>query len=111
MTYVKRNAKGDIVALLNEASEEGLEVLAWNHPEIIRFLEQSSEADETMAFLRQSDLDLVRVVEDLIELLVDKNVIMFTELPEEAQRKVSERNRLRQLRSGALDLLDDDTLF
>ena len=108
MTYVKRNAEGDIVALLNEASEEGLEVLAWNHPEVIRFLQQSSQADETMAFLRQSDLDLVRVVEDLIELLVDKNVIMFTELPEPAQQKLLGRKRARENLTESSGLMVDE---
>jgi len=96
MTYAKRNTEGHIVALFNEESEEGLEQLSWNEPEVIRFLAQSSQDNETLTFLQQSDLDLVRVVEDLIELLVDKSLIMFTELPQPAQQKLLGRKRARE---------------
>ena len=96
MTYVKRNAGGQIAALFSEKSEEGLEELSWNDPEVIRFLAQPKQANETLTFLQQSDLDLVRVVEDLIELLVDKNIIMFTELPDAAQHKLLGRKHARE---------------
>ena len=108
MTYAKRNAEGDIVALLNEASEEGLEELTWNDPEVFRFLSQSGQPSETLTFLQQSDLDLVRVVEDLIELLVDKNIIMFTDLPEAAQQKLLGRKRARENLNENTGLMIDE---
>ena len=96
MAYAKRNAAGDIIGLFNEESEEGLEQLSWKEPDVLRFLAQSSQDNETLTFLQQSDLDLVRVVEDLIELLVDKSIIMFTELPQPAQQKLLGRKRARE---------------
>ena len=45
--------------------------------------------------LEASDLDLIRVVEDLIAVLVDKGVIMMTDLPKAAQDKIASRGALR----------------
>ena len=44
----------------------------------------------------QSDLELVRVVEDLVEVLIDKGVFMFNELPGGAQRKLNTRRGRRK---------------
>ena len=61
---------------------------------------------EGLAALRASDLEVVRVLEDLIQVLIEKGVIQFTELPEPAQKKLLQRKRLR--RSSDLTLFDDD---
>jgi hypothetical protein len=47
-------------------------------------------------------------LEDLLDVLMAKGVLMFTDLPLEAQAKVMER---RALRGGedALDLLDEES--
>lgn len=112
MTYAKRNAAGHIDALFNEESEEGLEQLSWTDPEVIRFLTQSSQNNETLTFLQQSDLDLVRVVEDLVELLVDKNIIMFTELPQPAQQKLLGRKRARKnLNENSALMVDENEIL
>jgi hypothetical protein len=47
---------------------------------------------------------LVRVLEDLIDLLITRDVIRFTDLPLPAQEKLMERRSMRQS-LGALDLL------
>jgi hypothetical protein len=48
------------------------------------------------------------VIEDLLELLVQKGIILFTELPDSAQRKVLARQQLRSQLLESLDLLSDD---
>jgi len=50
----------------------------------------------------------VRVLEDLIEMLTAKGIILFTELPESAQQKILLRKRLRKDRTNSLDLLGED---
>ncbi len=45
--------------------------------------------------LEASDLDFIRVVEDLIAVLVDKGLIMMTDLPKAAQDKIASRGALR----------------
>ena len=47
------------------------------------------------AFLRRLDVDLMRVPEDVIDLLVARGVFRFTDLPESAQRKLMFRKTPR----------------
>jgi hypothetical protein len=51
----------------------------------------------------ESDLALARVIEDLIEVLIDKKLIMFTDFPKGAQRKLLDRRGLRK----EFDLVED----
>ena len=55
------------------------------------------------------DNAIVRVLEDLVDLLIDKKLILFTELPAAAQEKLSGRKRIRQ-QLGSGDLMVDDVL-
>lgn len=108
MTAVMRDPAGRIIAVsARNASDASLpgdwEPIADDAPELIRFLDQEVSVD---AFA-QSDSNLIRVLEDLIDLLIDRGVIVFTDLPIEAQRKLSERqSRRTQLRK--VSLVDDD---
>ena len=45
--------------------------------------------------LAETDLEFVRVLEDLIATLIEKRVILLTDLPVAAQRKLSARAGLR----------------
>jgi hypothetical protein len=45
---------------------------------------------------QRSDRDLIRVLEDLIELLEDKSLIDLHELPEDARHKIAHRRELRR---------------
>ena len=62
--------------------------------------------------LHRSDLGVARVTEDLIYLLIQKNVILFTELPEIVQKKLLSREELRDKLSGPSmsPISEDDTL-
>ena len=52
-----------------------------------------------------SDSELARVVEDLIGVLIEKELIMFTELPEAAQHKLADRANLRVNLGGSGGLM------
>mgnify|MGYP000583065169 CR=1 FL=1 len=59
--------------------------------------------------LKGSDAEIARVTEDLIYLLIKKNVILFTELPEMVQEKLLSREKLRsQLNSPLPSILSSD---
>ena len=59
--------------------------------------------------LQRSDTDIARVTEDLIYLLVQKNIILFTELPDVVQAKLLSREKLRdKLSAQTVPLLSDD---
>lgn len=100
MPYVKRDDQGRITTV-NLESAEGLENVPPNAPELLDFMKRMGLEHST---LQQSDMRLVRVLEDLIDLLIDRDVIRFTDLPLPAQEKLMERRSMRQS-LGALDLL------
>lgn len=103
MPYVKRNASNDVVSVSTEASEECSDWVEDNDPALLGFLGQWADNSA----LDDSDLEFIRVLEDLLDVLMDKGVFLFTELPEEAQAKLLTRQALRAKRRGALDLLED----
>ena len=63
--------------------------------------------------METSDLELIRVLEDLIELLCDKHIISFTELPETAQQKLGMRKQVRKNMGSFTSLIgeDEDGIF
>ncbi|PXX99243.1 tryptophan synthase subunit beta like protein [Halomonas sp. LBP4] len=101
--YIKRDDDGHIELVSREATPDCKEFLASDSPDLLAFL-MEGEARQGEAHFQASDLAFVRVLEDVIELLMDKGVISFTDLPEAAQQKVMERQSLRRRFQG-LDLV------
>lgn len=57
--------------------------------------------------LSQLDADFVRVLEDLIDALLDKGVLRLTDLPPQAMAKLQRRKSARQRLQNSLDLIED----
>ena len=55
--------------------------------------------------LATSDAEMARIAEDLIDVLIAKNVINFTDLPQQAQHKLLNRQSLRERLSALTDLV------
>jgi len=117
MPYVVRQDDGCISAILKEASVDSEEYLPADHPDIAEFMgADSAEGNESEANIRlalqESDAEIARVTEDLVGLLVKKNLILFTELPEKVQEKLISRENLRTKLSpvGYMIISDDETL-
>lgn len=132
MAYVRRDESGRIVALsdtpVSSAAEDGgqwVEIAA-NDPELLAFLrgilpERATARITTFgaATLNEprehscalgvsaTDASLIRVLEDLIDLLIERGVIRFTDLPPAAQAKLTARRHWRT-DMRRLTLLDDD---
>lgn len=105
MLFVLRNASGNIISLHREPVTGG-EPLPGDHPEVLAFLHMDGSA----AGFGSLDANLVRVLEDLIDVLINRNVIRITDLPPEAQHKLLERKRFREhVRENSLQLLPPDT--
>ena len=100
MPYVTRDKQGHITAV-NLEPGVGREEVPSSSPELLEFVRSAGLEQST---LQQSDMRLVRVLEDLIDLLIDRDVIRFTDLPLPAQEKLMERRSMRQS-LGALNLL------
>lgn len=54
------------------------------------------------------DVAFIRVLEDVIDALIEKGVLRLTDLPEAAQAKLNLRKGLRRRLNDDLNLLDDD---
>ena len=93
MLYVERGNDGRIIALHNTSSPVAQEQKSMIDEEVMEFFNTSDSWKELM---EMSDLATVRILEDLIDLLVRKNIIHFTELPEHAQQRIWERKQLRE---------------
>ncbi len=102
MPYVRRSAEGTITALLNEPTSDAQEFLPGAHPEVAAFI----GADLSSSF-EGLDSAFIRVMEDLIDVLIQKGVLRLTDLPADAQKKLLARKDLRRRIQGALDLLGD----
>ncbi len=111
MPFVKRDADGAIIAVFGEATEDAPDEISADDPALRAFLHGTSGDDAAHLDMLDSDLGMVRVLEDLINLLIDKGVIRITDLPEAAQQKLLERGSLRD-KFGYLQTLfqqgDDD---
>lgn len=103
MPYVQRDESGKIVSVSDKGQYDNQEFLSINHPELLLFLSEGSVADPAKYAFSASDNELVRVIEDLVDLLVEKQIITYTDLPDPARQKLHFRTKLR----GNLESLDN----
>ncbi|MBI1985715.1 MAG: hypothetical protein HYW28_12880 [Rhodospirillales bacterium] len=94
MPFVHKDTDGKILAVYTEPVEGAVEV-APNDPELVAFIHQNIPGVNVDEWV-QSDLGLARVLEDLIQVLIDRKVIMFTDFPPGAQGKLRARRGLRR---------------
>ncbi len=108
MPYAYRDDSGNILAVYQEPVD-GCDEVSADDPALRAFIQNNMPAAGGDDWV-QSDLALARVLEDLIEILIDKKVIMFTDFPEGAQKKLLERRGLRKEFSYVEDLFvgEDD---
>lgn len=110
MPHILRDTNGRIMAVLDRPSSSATEEVPADDPELVSHLQRKGP---TSYFdLLRADLEFIRVIEDLIGALMDKGVLLLTDLPREAQEKLLRRGSLRrQLReSSGLVGEDEDVL-
>lgn len=108
MLYAKVNEEGKIQDVATEQSDDYKLLVAPDEPAVAAILEKkfSSTTADTQEMLSNSDSDMLRIIEDLIDLLTEKRLIRFTELPIPAQKKLLSRKWVRNVHNGF-----DDTLI
>jgi len=97
MPYVRRNALGQIDSL-HRHPDGADEFLPDDHPEVRGFVSAGDPAAAPAApqeHFAALDADFVRVIEDVIDTLILRNVINITDLPAEAQTKLFSRKSFR----------------
>lgn len=107
MPFVRRDAAGRIAGLYRERSDEATEYLASEHPEIVEFADSERGRNEHSSMLH-SDLEMIRVYEDLIDILISKRIVVLTDFPTAAQEKLVKRKRLRSSLSSLTDVLSPE---
>lgn len=103
MPHVQRNTDGRITALTAAAGPTA-EFLPAEHPEVLQFLSAAQDPaapDAAGLALLLEDLKLIRAIEDIIDLLISKNVIIFSELPIAVQQKIMKKRGYREKLFGA----------
>ena len=110
MPFVKRDAAGRVMSLHREQDSQDLQYLPLDHPDVLGFLQPIGERrSQGRGELLKSDLEMIRVYEDLTDILLSKNVVVLTDFPQAAQEKMMRRKRLRSSLSPIADALRGTT--
>jgi hypothetical protein len=99
VVYIKRDKDGQICAIYNQESADNTEEIDIDDPEVVQFLIHCDK-DFQLKFI-QSDLQLIRVLEDVIDILMDKNIITITDFPQPVIDKLLARQAFRKRYAGA----------
>ncbi|SDT24575.1 hypothetical protein SAMN05216421_3261 [Halopseudomonas xinjiangensis] len=91
MVYVQRDADGLLLRVESRPFEGMTDTLAVESAELATWLKTREEIHGRLQALKQTDMDMVRVLEDVVIVLVERGVISFTDLPEAARQKLDER--------------------
>ncbi|AMC35122.1 hypothetical protein [Janthinobacterium sp. B9-8] len=92
MPYISRDSNGHISAVFRDTHATASEFISLNAPELVSFIGAPANTE----LFHSLDSDLIRVIEDVIDALIRKNLILLTDLPPEAQTKILARRNLRQ---------------
>lgn len=108
MVYIKRDTDGHICAVYSQETKGVTEQIDIDHPEFVDFL-MRCDSDLHLKFL-QSDLQLIRVLEDVINILMDKNIITITDFPQPVIDKLLARQAFRKRYTGVagMEYKDDE---
>ena len=93
MPFVSRNASGAIVSLHREDPGDA-EFLGDDHSDVQAFVGNAGAAGPDG--FNRLDADFVRVIEDVIDTLIVRNILNITDLPEQAQAKLFARKSFRE---------------
>ncbi|MBY4675566.1 hypothetical protein [Marinobacterium arenosum] len=96
MLYITRDKEGVIQSISQSKDDRHREEIDPEHPEIISFLDNNNIPLNELGELKSSDSGFIRVLEDVIDILIDRDIIQFTDLPDAAQQKLLDRRELRQ---------------
>ncbi|AUG05334.1 tryptophan synthase subunit beta [Pseudomonas sp. S09G 359] len=107
MFYVQRDQHNALVRVEAQAYAEATETLPADHHEIQAWF-ADDQIENSLKQLKSSDLEMIRVLDDLIHVLTSKGVIRITDLPPAAQAKFLERTQARAALGGLSELINDD---
>ena len=107
MFYVQRDAHGQLIRVEAAGYAEATETLPADNHEVQAWF-ANDVVQNSLKQLKQSDLDMIRVLDDLIQVLTSQGVIRVTDLPPAAQAKLMDRTNAREALGGLNHLINDD---
>ena len=96
MRYVARDKDGQIVAIFDRPHPAAPEMMNEDDPELVAFVTGGKTDEALRSYLQESEGDLLRILEDLINVLIENNLVLLTDFPDHAQRKLMRRQGIRQ---------------
>jgi hypothetical protein len=110
MPYVLRDSSGKIKGIFAEATADASEELGADDADLVRFLVEVGLASPgtIRQLLAESDMRMVRLVDDLIDVLLEKTIIRITDLPPAASQKYLQRQAARKRLQGIQSLIVDE---
>jgi hypothetical protein len=109
MPYVIRDSAGKIAQVIEPSMSVAHESLAEESAELQDYYAGREPGPNTLRMqLVQSDQGMARLVEDLIDLLIARRVIQFTDLPQAAGVKYLQRQGKREKLGAIKNLLEDE---
>lgn len=93
--YIKRDKDNQIIAIAKEPLPDFTEAVDDSFPIFCALLGLNLNEILSQNEHIYSDIKMIRVLDDLIEILISKNIIKLTDLPEVAQQKLVERKKSR----------------
>jgi hypothetical protein len=98
MPYIYRNESGKITKVSTRTLIGG-EIVPYNHPDVVDFLkhhgQDPAQVETALAELRRTDNEMARAIEDVIIVLMKKNLFKMTDLPKPVQDRMSHRIKQR----------------
>ena len=108
MVFVSRNSQQKIIALYSESGDNHDEEMNINSDEVSHFLKNLAQETPNYLDLLQSDLEFIRVIDDLIEVLLKKNIITITDFPKPVLAKMMTRKGIRDQLSPLTEIIHAD---
>ena len=107
MLYVQRDAEGRLIRVEAEPYSQATETLGTHHPEIQGWY-ASQTAESNRQKLKQSDVEMIRVLDDLVQVLVNQGIIRITDLPAADHAKLLDRSQAREVLGGLSQLIEEE---
>ena len=106
MPYIVRDTQGKVVRASARSLVNG-ELVPHSHPDVVEFLkthgQNPKQVEEALSELRRTDGEMARAVEDIIMVLLKKNVLKLSELPKAVQDRMQLRVKMRVIIQDVYD--------
>ncbi len=108
MPFVKRDAKGSIIAVHDRPIDGAAEELPADHPEVKAFRGVLEEAAVLREGLSGTDFEVARVIEDVVDALLRRGLLQPDDLPSPALMKITQRREMRGRLRSLIDVSESE---